>query len=112
MVRLIRRLFAEQPLAASIRAETFPGPEVKTPDQIVDAIKRSGTWGYHTVGTCRMGSDPTAVVDPRLRVYGIDGLRVVDASVFPRVISGNTNGPVMAVALRAADLILEDTGKK
>jgi choline dehydrogenase-like flavoprotein len=82
---------------------------VQTDEEILDAFARRGQSGYHACGTCRMGVDATAVLDERLRVNGVSGLRVVDLSLFPTMISGNTNGPMMALAWRAADLILEDS---
>jgi len=84
------------------------GPDVHSDDQIIDAFARLGQSGYHACGTCRMGKDARAVLDERLRVRGVDGLRVADISFFPTLISGNTNAPAMALAWRAADLILED----
>ncbi|HTU13103.1 MAG TPA: GMC family oxidoreductase N-terminal domain-containing protein [Allosphingosinicella sp.] len=106
MVRFVRKLFATPPLADLIAEETYPGPAVASDDAILDAIRAGGTWGYHTCGTARMGEDADAVVDGRLRVRGVEGLRVVDASVFPGLVSANTTAPVAAVAWRAADLIL------
>jgi choline dehydrogenase-like flavoprotein len=90
--------------------ETFPGPLVNNDEEILDACRRHGQSGYHAVGTCKMGldSDPFAVVDARLRVRNIAGLRVMDCSIMPTTISGNTNAPAMALAWRAADLILQD----
>ena len=76
--------------------------------EILDAYDRYGTCGYHAIGGCRMGSDAEAVVDPALRVKGVTGLRVMDTSIMPQIPSGNTNGPVMAMAWRAADIILRD----
>ncbi|EEA02643.1 glucose-methanol-choline oxidoreductase [Burkholderia sp. H160] len=110
MFRFQRRLLAQQPIADYIREETRPGPSIQSDEEIIDLFKRSGTTGYHAVGTCKMGpnSDPMAVVDDRLRVRGVHGLRVVDCSVMPTMVSGNTNAPVMALAWRASDLILED----
>jgi choline dehydrogenase-like flavoprotein len=83
---------------------------VSTDEQILDAWRRLGQSGYHAVGTCKMAhdNDPHAVVDARLRVRGVEALRVVDCSVMPTPISGNTNAPAMATAWHAADLILED----
>jgi choline dehydrogenase-like flavoprotein len=107
-MRFMRRV-AEQPrLAALIAEETRPGPAVQTDEQILDAFRQGGQSGYHACGTCRMGGDVQSVVDPRLKVRGVQGLRVMDLSVAPTMLSGNTNGPVMAMAWRASDLILED----
>jgi len=107
----MQRLLINQPqLQPWIAEETRPGAQVNTDDEILDFFRRNGQAGYHGVGTCKMGplADPLAVVDERLRVRGVANLRVVDASIFPTIPSGNTNGPVMAAAWRAADLILQD----
>jgi choline dehydrogenase len=107
-VRFVRRLFEQSPLKDLVTSETAHGLEHRTDDEILRAFQRFGGCGYHAVGTCRMGADEDSVTDPALRVRGITGLRVVDCSVMPTIPSGNTNGPVMALAWRAADLILED----
>jgi choline dehydrogenase len=107
-VRALRRYAAQAPLKDFIEAETMPGPDFETDAEILDAYDRFGTCGYHAVGTCRLGSDEASVVDPRLRVRGVQGLRVMDTSVMPFILSGNTNGPTMAMAWRAADLIRDD----
>jgi len=106
MVRYARHLLCQPPLRKYLGEETFPGPDCRLPEEIVHACRRFGSPGSHFVGTCRMGQDPMAVVDATLRVRGVSGLRVVDCSIMPTVVSGNTNGPVMAIAWRAADLIL------
>ena len=108
-VQLLRKLAAQPAMREVIDAELAPGPDVVTEEALIaDFRARSGTV-YHPIGTCRMGADAAdAVVDARLRVYGIDGLRVADASVFPSIISGNTNASVMMVAAKAAFMILED----
>jgi len=85
-----------------------PGPEHQSDDDILDIVYRNGTCGIHAVRTCRMGNDERAVLDGRCRVRGVAGLRVVDCASMPGITSGNTNGPVMALAWRAADLIVED----
>jgi choline dehydrogenase len=110
-VRLIRRLVSQEPLRPYLAEETSPGTQVTTDEEILDAWRRLGQSGYHAVGTCKMGldNDPNAVVDACLRVRGVEALRVVDCSVMPTPISGNTNAPAMATAWRAADLILRDT---
>ena len=85
--------------------ELFPGADISSDEDLIDDLRQRVELLYHPVGTCRMGSDENAVVDPELRVRGVDGLRVVDASVFPIIPSGNTNAPTIAVAERGADLI-------
>lgn len=106
------RAFVRQPaLQPYIGEETVPGPQVRTDEEIARAAEWMLSTGLHGTGTCRMTPDPAThegVVDARLRVHGVAGLRVVDCSVMPTAISGNTNGPAMAVAWRAAELILED----
>ena len=107
-LRFMRRL-AEQPsLAPLIAEETRPGAAVQSDEQVLDVYARAGQSGYHACGTCRMGGDAPSVVDARLKVRGVQGLRVMDLSVAPTMLSGNTNGPVMAMAWRAAELILEE----
>ncbi|MCA0434158.1 MAG: GMC family oxidoreductase N-terminal domain-containing protein [Proteobacteria bacterium] len=108
-VKFLRRLAETEPLKSLIAEELRPGPQVQTNAELIHDFKqRSGTV-YHPSCTCRMGPDPaTSVVDPRLRVHGIAGLRVCDASVFPNLIAGNTNAPAMMVGWKGAELILED----
>jgi choline dehydrogenase len=100
-----RRIAAQPALAKWIDHELLPGPEVKTDDDLLAFARMSGSTIYHPVGTCQMGHGPQAVVDPQLRVHGLEGLRVVDASVMPRLVSGNTNAPTIMIAEKAADLI-------
>lgn len=105
-VRVARKLVQQNPLAQYIEAETMPGPAYDSDDEILAAYDKFGTCGYHAVGSCRMGkSADRAVVDPALRVWGVEGLRVMDTSIMPMIPSGNTNGPTMAMAWRGADLI-------
>jgi len=80
---------------------------METDDEILDGFRTIGQAGYHACGTCRMGDFHDAVLDEKLRVKGVEGLRVVDGSIMPTMVSANTNGPIMASAWRAADLILE-----
>jgi choline dehydrogenase-like flavoprotein len=108
IVRFIRRLYSQPALARFVVEETWPGAGLQRDDEILDAFHRIGGAGYHAAGTCRMGPDAGSVVDTRLRVRGVEGLRVADISVMPSLVSGNTNAPAMAMAWRAADLILED----
>ena len=105
-VRLTRRLAATQPLADIVAEELAPGPSVDSDDQCLDFARSNGSSIYHPVGTCRMGSDATSVVDPLLSVRGVSHLRVVDASVMPTLISGNTYAATLVIAERAADFIL------
>jgi choline dehydrogenase len=105
-VRMARDYGSAAPLSKMCAAELAPGDGVHTDHELRNYIRRTVVTLYHPVGTCAMGSDPKAsVVDPQLRVRGIDGLRVVDASVMPAPPRGNTNAPVIAIAERAADLI-------
>ncbi|KHK92934.1 GMC family oxidoreductase [Novosphingobium malaysiense] len=108
-VRYIRDLVRTEPLASFIASEDVPGPDAQSDDELMAVIKRTGSSVFHAAGTCRMGSDEDAVLDPRLRVRGVEGLRVVDASVMPTLVSGNTNAATMVIGWRAAQLILEDT---
>jgi choline dehydrogenase-like flavoprotein len=106
-VKLAREWAATEPLASTIAKEFYPGPDVQTDEDIETWVRSHVELIYHPSGTCRMGAadDDQAVLDPQLRVRGIDGLRVADASVFPVITGGNTNAPTMMVAERAADLI-------
>jgi choline dehydrogenase-like flavoprotein len=108
LVRYARRYAAQAPLANYVIEETRPGPKYQTDEEIREAHRLYGYGSYHACGTCRMGADADAVVDPRLRVRGVQGLRVVDTSIFPFMLAGNTAAPAMVTAWRAADLILED----
>ena len=111
MLRLIRRVAQQPALRPMIVAEHRPGPVVTDDDGLLDYIRRSGQTAWHTVGTCRMGALGDAVVDSRLRVHGVQGLRVVDASVMPTIVSSNTNAPVIMIAERAADMIRQDAAR-
>ncbi|ROO86365.1 choline dehydrogenase-like flavoprotein [Actinocorallia herbida] len=103
--RRMRELFEAEPIASRIASETLPGPAVATDEEIVEASLDRGYCGYHAVGTCAMGPEEEAVVDPLLRLRGVEGVRVVDCSVLPTMVAGNLNGPIMAIAWHAADLI-------
>lgn len=107
LVRYIRQIAAQPALQSFIRSELSPGPSVDSDDALLEIYREQGTTGYHVSGTCRMGADQDSVVDTRLRVRGVEGLRVVDTAIFPTLVSGNTNAPAMATALRASKFILE-----
>lgn len=108
IVRWIRKLAAQPSLQRFAAAEIFPGPNVSSDTEIVDAFHQFGNCGFHAVSTCAMGADASAVLDPRLRVRGVEGLRVADISAMPSMPSGNTQAPAMAFAWRASEMILED----
>jgi choline dehydrogenase-like flavoprotein len=105
-VRLCRQILAHPAFARHQGREIAPGPAVSSDAELAAFIRASAYTVHHPVGTCRMGEGPDAVVDATLKVHGVAGLRVADASVFPRIVGGNTNAPVIMVAEKAADLIL------
>lgn len=107
-VRLTRRLMAAKALDGLRGVEYKPGAKIESDEEILDWVRRSGETAYHPVGTCRMGSDPLAVVDERLRAHGIAGLRVADASIMPTLVSGNTNAPCIMIGEKCADMVLAD----
>jgi len=108
-LRLARRVLSQEPLAGFVDGEILPGDEARSDDDLRAHIRQLSQTLYHPAGTCRMGSDPLAVVDPALRVRGIEGLRIADASVIPELPSGHTNWPTVMIAERAADLIAGET---
>jgi choline dehydrogenase len=107
-VRYVRRLMAQEPLKPYVEGECKYTSDAQSDEEILEAYQRYGQAGYHASGTAKMGNDSMAVLDERLRVRGVEGLRVVDCSVCPEIIAGNTNAPIMAMAWRASELILED----
>lgn len=107
--KFVRKMAAAKPLADCIEAELLPGPDIRDDAAMIEDIRRRSGTVYHPVATCRMGPDPvTSVVDARLRVHGVEGLRVVDCSIFPNIVTGNTNAAAIATAWRASELVLQD----
>ncbi|MSO76705.1 MAG: choline dehydrogenase [Alphaproteobacteria bacterium] len=104
-LKLIRRIFSAPAFQPFQAREVLPGPDCKRDDELLDYARRNGITVYHPVGSCKMGTDPMAVVDPALKVHGLDGLRVIDASVMPITVSGNTNAATIMIAEKAADLL-------
>jgi choline dehydrogenase-like flavoprotein len=104
-VRIIREVLAESQIAQFIKAERLPGADARTDDEIMVYVRQYACCDYHPVGTCKMGVDELAVVDPELKVRGLDGMRVIDSSIMPVLISGNTNGPTMMIGEKGADLV-------
>lgn len=110
--RVLRRISAAKPLAAVIESELLPGDRIRADEDVLQDFRHRAGSVFHPCGTCAMGPDATSsVVDPRLRVHGVANLRVIDASIFPSVTSGNINAPTLMVAEKAADLILEDAAR-
>lgn len=107
-VRYMREYARQPALARHIVEEMLPGESCQSDEDILEAFQKLSTCGLHGTSTCRMGSDDEAVVDARLRVRGVQGLRVADCSIMPSLVSGNTNAPAMAVGWKAADMLLED----
>ena len=105
-MRLSRELIGASPFAPYRGREVFPGEGLAARHELEQVLRRKAESIYHPVGSCRMGADADAVVDPALRVRGLEGLRVVDASIMPRLIGGNTNAATLMIAEKAAALIL------
>lgn len=106
-----RELMATSPMREVVSEEIAPGAQAQTDEEILDWVRRTAETTYHPVGTCKMGSDPMAVVDQELRVHGIDGLRIADASIMPTLISGNTNAPSIMIGEKCADMVLAAAAK-
>jgi choline dehydrogenase len=105
---MLRKILSAPALKPYTIEEVAPGAKVLSDEELLNYCRRTGSTVYHPTSTCRMGNDPLAVVDQRLRVRGIEGLRVVDASIMPDLMSGNTNAPTIMIAEKASDMILED----
>jgi choline dehydrogenase-like flavoprotein len=108
-IALVREVMADRAIAPRITAELSPGPEFDDPRAMFGELPNRATTVYHPVGSCRMGVDERAVVDPQLRVRGVDGLRVADTAVMPSITGGNTNAPAMMIGERCAELMLEES---
>ncbi|WP_157404038.1 GMC family oxidoreductase N-terminal domain-containing protein [Paracoccus sp. N5] len=107
-VRKSREIVRAQPLGQYVEEELVPGPQYQTDEEILTYLREQGNIAHHMLGTCKMGNDPMAVVDERLRVHGIAGLRVADASIMPTMFSGNTSIPCMVIGEKCADMVLAD----
>jgi choline dehydrogenase-like flavoprotein len=105
-MELAREIAAQDPMRSIIVREMKPGPDVTAPEDLEADLRRRLMLIYHPVGTCRMGADEDAVVDAELRVRGLEGLRIADASIMPVIPGGNTNAPTIMVAEKASDMIL------
>ena len=110
-LKQVRAIVSTEPMAQYVTEEIYPSRGVTTDADWADYIRTRGGTSFHPVGTCRMGTDERAVVDPRLRVRGVAGLRIADASVMPVIVSGNTNAPAIMIGEKASDMILEDAAK-
>ena len=108
-IRMARKIAAQPALRPFFTEETRPGPALEADDALLEYARHNGQTSYHPVGTCRMGTDPFAVVDAECRVRGVDGLRVADASIMPFIVSSNTNAPSIAIGERAAQIMLSRT---
>jgi choline dehydrogenase len=107
-LKILRNILNAPAMKPFIAKEVEPGPGIVSDEQWLAYCRERGSTVYHPTSTCRMGSDARAVVDQRLRVRGLEGLRIVDASIMPDLMSGNTNAPVIMIAEKASDMILED----
>ena len=104
-LRLAREIMAQPAFRPYLRVERLPGPEVQSDAEVLAYARQHGKTDYHPVGTCKMGVDPMAVVDPELKVRGLEGLRVCNSSIMPRLVSSNTNAPTLMIGEKAADLV-------
>ena len=107
-LRMIRKIAAQPALAQYIVRETRPGPDAVNDEALLDHARATGQTSYHPIGTCRMGQDERAVVDAKLRVHGITGLRVCDAAIMPTMVASNTNAPSIMIGEKASALVLAD----
>jgi len=107
-MKLSRKIMATPTMQDLIIEEFLPGLGVQSDDELLEHARDNAGTIYHPVGTCKMGNDPMAVVDERLRVRGVDGLRVADASIMPTLVSGNTNAPSIMIGEKASDMVLEE----
>ncbi len=107
-VGVVRKILCAPVLSPHLVSELSPGREVISADELETYIRNTGTTVHHLAGTCRMGEDPAAVVDSRLRVHGIAGLRVIDASVMPVVTTGNINAPTIMIGEKGAAMMMEE----
>ncbi len=110
-LRMIRKVAAQPALAQHIVRETRPGPDAADDDALLEHVRNTGQTSYHPIGTCRMGNDREAVVDASLRVHGIEGLRVCDASIMPTMVGSNTNAPSIMIGEKASDMVLAAAGE-
>nr|WP_238591786.1 GMC oxidoreductase [Pseudomonas abietaniphila] len=107
-LKLARKILADQQFDGIRGTEMLPGKQVQTDEQLMTYVRDYAATVFHPVGTCKMGIDPMSVVGPDLKVHGIQGLRVVDASIMPTLISGNTNAPCIMIGEKAAEMILNN----
>jgi len=109
--KMLRKIINTPPFAEFLEGEHGPGAEARSDDEIIQHIRDHAATIYHPVGTCKMGTDPMSVVDDRLRVRGLSGLRIADASIMPVITSGNTNAPAIMVGEKCADMILSERNR-
>jgi len=107
-MKLSRKIAAQPAMQPFVAEEVLPGPQCQSEAEMIEEIRVRGVSNLHPVGTCRMGRETDAVVDPRLKVHGIEGLRVADASIMPQVPGGNTNAPSIMIGEKCAAMVLED----
>ena len=104
----MRHVMSMPAMSKYVELEETPGADYRTEEELLSYCRKAGRSNHHATSTCKMGIDPLAVVDARLRVYGVGGLRVADASIMPNIIAGNTHAPAMMIGEKAAAMILED----